>query len=210
MKKLVSAFAAAVSMFAMASSAQAADYLFDVEYDGNGIASLAPGSADPLAVILAAGDTYTYRLSASGTGYWTKLADGGIFPFFSLSGPFGTSTANFTLNLLNNGSNVFTYSEMGATTAFAHLGTNTVSVGAGLVWDQFELTSSILSTEATGPANSLLPWPGQALEQYRPQRVSFTPGAVPEPATWALMVLGVGLAGAAMRRKQQAQVRFAF
>jgi len=35
-------------------------------------------------------------------------------------------------------------------------------------------------------------------------------GAVPEPATWALMVLGVGLAGAAMRRKQQAQVRFAF
>ena len=35
-------------------------------------------------------------------------------------------------------------------------------------------------------------------------------GAVPEPATWALMVLGVGLTGAAMRRKQQAQVRFAF
>ena len=36
-------------------------------------------------------------------------------------------------------------------------------------------------------------------------------GGVPEPATWALMILGFGAVGAAMRRKQQvaAKVRFA-
>lgn len=41
--------------------------------------------------------------------------------------------------------------------------------------------------------------------------VRFTAGAaVPEPATWAMMLLGFGLVGAAMRRKPTARVRFAF
>jgi hypothetical protein len=37
-------------------------------------------------------------------------------------------------------------------------------------------------------------------------------GAVPEPATWAMMLLGFGFVGAAMRRRQtrRAKVRFAF
>ena len=33
---------------------------------------------------------------------------------------------------------------------------------------------------------------------------------VPEPATWALMILGIGAVGFAMRRRQQVKVRFAF
>ena len=32
----------------------------------------------------------------------------------------------------------------------------------------------------------------------------------PEPATWAMMILGIGAVGFAMRRRQQAKVRFAF
>jgi hypothetical protein len=35
------------------------------------------------------------------------------------------------------------------------------------------------------------------------------PGAVPEPATWAMMLAGFGLMGAAMRRKHNVSVRFA-
>ena len=38
---------------------------------------------------------------------------------------------------------------------------------------------------------------------------SSVPG-VPEPSTWALMILGIGLTAAAMRRRQRASVRFAF
>ncbi len=40
---------------------------------------------------------------------------------------------------------------------------------------------------------------------------SETPGgAVPEPATWAMMLLGMGFVGASMRRRQQVRTRFSF
>ena len=35
------------------------------------------------------------------------------------------------------------------------------------------------------------------------------PGGVPEPATWAMMLLGFGAIGAAMRRRQSMRVKFA-
>ncbi|MGC4090167.1 MAG: PEPxxWA-CTERM sorting domain-containing protein [Polyangiaceae bacterium] len=34
-------------------------------------------------------------------------------------------------------------------------------------------------------------------------RIEDAPGAVPEPATWAMMILGLGLTAAAMRRSPQ-------
>lgn len=37
-------------------------------------------------------------------------------------------------------------------------------------------------------------------------QLSFTPGAVPEPATWAMMIMGFGLVGSAMRRRRQTVV----
>jgi PEP-CTERM motif len=39
--------------------------------------------------------------------------------------------------------------------------------------------------------------------------VQFAGGAVPEPASWALMLSGFGLAGAAMRRRQSVRVTYA-
>ena len=47
-------------------------------------------------------------------------------------------------------------------------------------------------------------------EQGIPQvNLSFGDAVVPEPATWALLILGFGLTGAAMRRKQAVRVGFA-
>lgn len=40
--------------------------------------------------------------------------------------------------------------------------------------------------------------------------LALSSGAVPEPATWAMMILGFGLIGGAMRRKQRQVVRFDF
>jgi hypothetical protein len=39
--------------------------------------------------------------------------------------------------------------------------------------------------------------------------LSFKPGAVPEPATWGMMIAGLGAVGFSMRRKKAVAVRFA-
>ena len=66
-----------------------------------------------------------------------------------------------------------------------------------------------------GGANSLVAGsnigdPGRFLFNVRSGRVTPpTNGAVPEPATWAMMLTGFGLLAASMRRKQAVRVRFA-
>ncbi len=52
---------------------------------------------------------------------------------------------------------------------------------------------------------------GGAFYRYSPGRLTITQqaGAVPEPSAWALMIAGFGMAGAAMRRRATARVRFA-
>lgn len=49
-----------------------------------------------------------------------------------------------------------------------------------------------------------------AVGQGTPGRGGGTPPPVPEPATWAMMLLGFGAIGALMRRKQKATVRLNF
>lgn len=45
---------------------------------------------------------------------------------------------------------------------------------------------------------------------HKQTRLDNVVGTVPEPTTWGMMILGIGLVGGAMRRRQSAAVRFAF
>ena len=47
--------------------------------------------------------------------------------------------------------------------------------------------------------------PGQYLFQVRSGRIEIPGGAVPEPATWAMMLVGFGAVGASMRRARHVQ-----
>ena len=60
----------------------------------------------------------------------------------------------------------------------------------------------VLSLQATRPFTTGSPNPlyGRTPFQYF-DNISATQGAVPEPATWGLMIMGFGLAGGALRRR---------
>jgi hypothetical protein len=67
-------------------------------------------------------------------------------------------------------------------------------------------TENYLHFKANGPQNwndiySTFPSGGYVVE--------YSPNGVPEPASWALMISGFGLAGAAMRRRRTVRVTYA-
>lgn len=196
-------FAALVAASSLTVPAQAASYDFEILYNGGGTAVLAGGSDNPVGTVFANGDTFTYKMTAVGTGYWSSLAAGSIFPFFALNGNYSSVNVTFALNLYNNGSSILAVNDT-VTNCCAHLGTNTVAFGGGLVWDQYELVATINSIGAGNSTLTILPWPGQAPDYYRGNLIAFTPGvaAVPEPAAWALMVSGLAAVGASMRRRK--------
>ena len=68
--------------------------------------------------------------------------------------------------------------------------------GGGVFECVFFVNNSIVSTERTGPSGL------QTL-------ASAVPAGVPEPASWALMIAGFGLTGAAMRRRIPVRVTYA-
>lgn len=203
----------AVSLaFASASSAQAASFIFSVDYDGT-TASLAAGSDDPLATTLVAGDTFTYSLNATGGQGWTTIAAGSLFPFFALTvAESGDRMVDYDLNLNRMGSSIFSDSDAGITNSFVHVGTNSVDIVSGLEFDQYVLDVTILAGSDAATANTLLPWPGDAPEERFASNITFgqLAAAVPEPATWAFMIFGFGAIGGAMRRQRKATVKVSY
>lgn len=148
---------------------------------------------------------------------------GGHVGFTGFSGNYlyGTGNTSSYLEITRAGGGSFTGLEF-------IVGTGFFKNSADLFWDALLNGSSVGSGSATLGVGTVVGFSGSAFDTLRYYDTSSTftnlhapaidsvvaqfkaGGAVPEPATWALMVLGVGLAGAAMRRKQQAQVRFAF
>ena len=119
----------------------------------------------------------------------------------------GTRVGDFTLTLLKGGAGVFTASEAGAQNQWVHVGTNTITLGAGLTFDEmqlsYQLTSAVDQTDPTmsigSTPNSLMSWPG-----IGPEHIIYGGGSialVPEPETYALMLSG--LAALALARRQQ-------
>ncbi len=197
---------------ALVDLSKAVTYNFEVSYSGFGNAVLISGSDDPLMTTLQPGDDFTWQIVASDQGFWEVVTGGDFFPLMALAvQQSGTRTGDFNLFLRNDGLEVFIISETGSMASEVHIGTNTIALPTGLVFDEmyleYTLTRSVeFFANAADPDNplpvdttltSILPIFGA------PELNAFGPGiiyAVPEPSTFALIFPGL-LALAGIRRR---------
>lgn len=88
--------------------------------------------------------------------------------------------------------------------AWADEGERPVSADAGGVISPFAFiltTPTSLIFRASGPSDTV----GAYIDS-----IGLVGAPVPEPAAWAMLILGVGLVGGAMRRRRNTTVRYAF
>lgn len=109
---------------------------------------------------------------------------------------FGGGATSATFNLTDNGGQVFTFNQ---------------ALGNGSNFFGFQ------GIDGQSIANASLTFNGSGVgdvRQIRLDEVRATPGAVPEPATWGMMLIGFGAIGAGMRRRrngdQKVRMRVAF
>lgn len=191
-------------------------YDFNVRYFGGGTASLAPGSDDPNSTTLHVGDDFAWTIAAQDGGFWTAQSTVNYFPFMAFStGVSGDRLGNYELWLYNDGVVQLHSVASNVVNQYAHLGTNSVFLGAGLTWDTMVLFYTLIDAttydqlfnpdapEIDTPLSGMLPWQGAPEAGYGVTYTVGTPGeVVPEPATVTLLATGLAALGATRRRKR--------
>jgi hypothetical protein len=237
MKKLI----LAAAVFALSSSVTQAAIVLDFEgiapypndnsvliqnYYNGGTAS--NGNSGPnLGVAFSANSLLICLNSLSVT--CSNTSRGGLAPTSAQGALFFLSGAQSIMNVA-----------AGFDTGFSFNYASASQPGSVSVFDGLDGTGNLLATFALSPNATGCPAYGAGFCPFAPIGVSFagiarsvsfagvanqivfdditfgsatpiTTGSVPEPATWLTMILGLGLTGAAIRRRrQQAAVRFAF
>lgn len=134
-----------------------------------------------------------------GTGF---DADGAVsfFPILEFASLGGTP-----LFRAWNGSG---YTDIGLPTGFAYDGFTRISYalsGGSVVYTVGDLSTSIAANGTTGFGNIMLQGyntaTGVSYDIYWDNLATSAAGAVPEPATWGLLLVGFGLVGGVMRRR---------
>jgi hypothetical protein len=194
MRKIVSALAFSAAMVVSTGQAEA-EIWTDFSFNGT---SFAPGTV-----------TGRLEFAAAGTGVEAT----GVYVTSATGVPFD-SNANL-VSTLNASSNAFTVSADGSITMASltlgsfynshgdriYLSLNSASGGG----NYYEVTAagSLPGMNSHNVYNAL----GFAGATYTPEASA---AAVPEPATWAMMILGMGAAGYAMRRRQKVTTRVSY
>ena len=141
----------------------------------------------------------TAPITVSGPGLITHTYAAGsnlLSGVFTNAGLFGAGSSAATSASTANGSVVTLTSDF---LSF----TNTVERDRGLT---LTAISPSLATAPNGTLNSFRATAGGQFSSNPPPLIN---GAVPEPASWAVMMLGFGLVGSTLRRRQDARVSVA-
>lgn len=213
MKKLLGLLAASAAM-CVASSANAAPIMGSFSLTSFG-GSYVGGTA-----ATATGLDFGSASGGTGNGFGTNgtaLVGNATGSFSGLNGltasiadlalgAFANPTANPFLSFGNASNIVFNFTNAALTRS--PLGTSVTVTGTGTFSNGNAAdTSTGMFTLATASQNGM----ASDVNFTFTSNVSAVAGAVPEPATWAMMILGMGAVGFAMRRRKNVNttVRFA-
>ena len=182
MNRFIMAAVAALTMAFTAAPAVAADTL-TLTYDGTVAGSTNGGSFGGLTQFIGITDTDDVADSAFTFSSFTINFDGTLYTV-----PNATATfANNALSIFGNGSLVTSFSFLTPYQGDMNA-TFDVELGAGA---PFAVIPNIGSSQITGGFGILT------------SATSPMTAAVPEPATWAMMLIGFGAIGFSVRRKRQ-------
>lgn len=156
------------------------------------------------------GDTVTCISSALVTCSAATATINNVSPEFTVS---FVGSRQFEVNFLTNGvtitnignsnlSSNFAFSFTDATLPFSAVSIRSTSGVTGFTQDNVSVSGGVLTIRLSSVANgnSWIAKGGSVSLKLE----SAAPAAVPEPATWALMVAGFGLIGGAVRRRRRA------
>lgn len=185
MNRIILSTLAAVAAFAVTPTAQAAAFIpgdpqFQVFGDINN---------GPVAAII-------------GNGFIAKGSFTDTFSFIINQNGFGTGSVTTATTML------FNSSDIDITSVFVNSVQAIKSVSADGLTESFQLANPVSIFDGI---ENLITVVGVSRGQgsYGGQ-IAFTPSAVPESATWGMMIIGFGMMGAAMRyRRRETKVTFA-
>lgn len=125
----------------------------------------------------------------------------GVTDFIGAAGP----VTGLTLALVNNSGNTYTHNTLIGGSCCSNLDPNTV-LGGGA-----NSSTGDQSLNMAWLIGSLTAGNSATIEYYYAvgDKIEVVGGGVPEPATWAMMLMGFGVVGGAMRRRQKVSVSFA-
>jgi hypothetical protein len=148
--------------------------------------------------MIAVGDSFNYNMGAAGNDFWKVDVANNFFPLLAFTtGESGTRGGTFYLDLLLDGISQFSLLPSAISNYSVHIGTNTVSLVAGLMFDEiilnYTLNSSTVDTTIIdyvigGSAPNV---PGGFASGISYNAVVVPPTDVPAPASLALIGLGI-------------------
>lgn len=207
MKSLVPIFGLVVA--AGATSADAATITVNhVMNPASVTASNIAGEALAVPVTLGVGDTLDMTITFAGGASLQVTGEDGLWPLLLSNGDGGTLQVSGTLEFLGASANIkpgllpFTNSN-----SFAHIGQYQFSTfyrlnSSPITFSGIRQIITITSDDIGAPRE----YQRIALTYFTGQ-VGVAP-AIPEPASWALMICGFGLVGGAVRNRARVRVAF--